>query len=162
MLILASSVCKTRQYLSSTLHKGAKVVIYLGSLVQLCCREGGPLQTNITIICGECSECLGHTGFVPLMACVLSWSSLLKAPGCSGRELIMVGPGLCALSRTKPLRFRFSGTPQRHRLNWACILCPCFVPFSVLSSSGDQMLGECTLPRCSASYHLPGPSCSVS
>ena len=28
-----------------------------------------------------------------------------------------------ALSRFKPLRFRFSGTPQRCRLGWASILC---------------------------------------
>ena len=34
------------------------------------------------------------------------------------------GPGLRALSRSKPLRFRFSGTPQRRRLGWACVLCP--------------------------------------
>ena len=39
-------------------------------------------------------------------------------------ELSDVGPGLHALPRSKPLRFRFSGTPQRHRLGWACILRP--------------------------------------
>ena len=38
------------------------------------------------------------------------------------RELSEVGPGLHALPRSKPLRFRFSGTPQRHRLGWACVL----------------------------------------
>ena len=48
---------------------------------------------------------------------------------CSGsrllcRELSEAGPGLRALSRSKPLRFRFSGTPQRRRLGWACVLCP--------------------------------------
>ena len=48
---------------------------------------------------------------------------------CSGsgllcRELSEAGPGLPALSRSKPLRFRFSGTPQRRRLSWACVLCP--------------------------------------
>ena len=32
-------------------------------------------------------------------------------------------PGFCALPRSKLLRFRFSGTPQRHRLGWACVLC---------------------------------------
>ena len=47
---------------------------------------------------------------------------------CSGSrlfcgELSAVGPGLHALPRPKPLRFRFSGTPQRHRLGWPCILC---------------------------------------
>ena len=47
---------------------------------------------------------------------------------CSGsrllyQELSEVGPGLHALPRSKPLRFRFSGTPQRCRLGRACVLC---------------------------------------
>ena len=64
-LILASSVCKSLQCLISALTQGAKVVTYLGSLVQLCCGEGGTLQTNITGMCGECSQCMDHTGFAP-------------------------------------------------------------------------------------------------
>ena len=36
-------------------------------------------------------------------------------------ELSEVGPGLHALPRSK--LFRFSGSPQRRRLCWACILC---------------------------------------
>ena len=59
------------------------MVIYLGSLVQLCCREGGTLQTKITGVCEACLQCLGHTGFAtpqpaPLTACVLSGSTLLR------------------------------------------------------------------------------------
>ena len=47
---------------------------------------------------------------------------------CSGsrlffQELSEAVPGLPALSMPKLLRFRFSGTPQRHRLGWACVLC---------------------------------------
>ena len=34
-----------------------------------------------------------------------------------------MGPGFCALTRSKLIRCRFLGTPQRHRLGWACILC---------------------------------------
>ena len=46
---------------------------------------------------------------------------------CSGsrllcRELSEAGPGLHALPRSKPLRFRFSDTPQRRRLHWARVL----------------------------------------
>ena len=37
-----------------------------------------------------------------------------------------------------------------------------FVPFPSPISSGDQVLGEHSLPRYSASYHLPGLSCLVS
>ena len=40
------------------------------------------------------------------------------------QELSEAGPGLHALPRSKPLRFRFSGTPQRHRFGWACVLHP--------------------------------------
>ena len=47
-----------------------------------------------------------------------------QAPGCSAGELSNADPGLRALPRSKPLRFRFSGTPQGHGLSWACILCP--------------------------------------
>ena len=134
------------------------MVIYLGSLVQLCCREGGKPQTSISGVCGECSQCLGHTRFAPAHGVCAFPVYTAQAPGCSARELSKAGPGLYALSRSKPLRFRFSGTLQRHRLSWACFLCP-----SRLSSSGDQVLGECTLPRWgSVSFHLPGPSRSVS
>ena len=43
---------------------------------------------------------------------------------CLAGDLSKVGPGLCVLPRSKPLRFRFSGTPQRHRLSWLCVLSP--------------------------------------
>ena len=126
---------------------GAKVVTYLGSLVEWCCGEGGILQTNITGVCGEGSQCLGHAGFVPAHGMCGKCSQCLgrtglgpthglcafmvytsQALGCSARELSEVGPGLHALPRSKPLRFRFSGTPQRRRLSWACVFCPSQVP----------------------------------
>ena len=59
-----------------------------------------------------CSRC----GYFPSLHC--SGSRLL----C--RELSEAGPGLHALPRSKPLRFRFSGPAQRRRLGWACVLCP--------------------------------------
>ena len=107
------------------------MVTYLGSLVQLCCGEGGTLQTDITGVCGECLQCLGHTGLSPLTACVLSWSTLLRlqvalqgnclkwALGCvhfpdlrrsgSGCRVLhngteSVGPVFCALPRSGQLR----------------------------------------------------------
>ena len=45
--------------------------------------------------------------------------------------------------RSMPLRFRFSGTPQRHRLSWACVLCP-------------SQLWAAQATRCLASTHSPG------
>ena len=100
------------------------MVTYLGSLVQLCCGEGGTLQTNITGVCGECLHCLDHTGFAPTHGACAFPVYTAQAPGCSAGELSKVGPGLRALPRSKLLRFRFSGTPQRHILGWACVLCP--------------------------------------
>ena len=109
------------------------MVTYLGSLVQLCCGEGGTLQKNITGVCGECLQCLGHTGLPLLTACVLSWSTLLRlqvalqgnclkwALGC------MHSPGL---SRSG------SGSQVLHKG------IELVVPVPVLSSSGDQVLGE--------------------
>ena len=80
-----------------------------------------------------------------------------QAPGCCAGELSGACPGLHVLPRSTLLRFRFSGTPQRQTQ-----LDLHFVPFPGPSSSGDQMLGERTLPRCGVSHRLPGPSCSVS
>ena len=123
------------------------MVSCLGPLVQSCCGEGGPLQTNVTGLCGEHSQCSGHTGFAPLAACVLPPSALLQLQAA----LQGAGPELCALPRPKMLRFRFSGTPQRCRLGWACVLC-----LPGRSCSGSRELDERTLPG--AARLLPSPS----
>ena len=68
------------------------MVIYLGSLVQLCCGEGGTLQTNITGVCRECLQCLGHTGFAPTHGTCAFLVYTAQAPGCSTGELSKVGP----------------------------------------------------------------------
>ena len=124
MFISAPSVCKSLKYLTSALTQGDEG----GHLFRLTCstvlREGGTWQTNTTGMCGERSQCLGHTGFAPLTRSVC-----FPRLHCSGsrllcRELSKAGPGLCALPRSTPLRLRFTGTPQRHGLSWACVLCP--------------------------------------
>ena len=120
------------------------MVSCLGSLVQSCCGEGGALQANVTDLCGEHSQCSGHTGFAPLMAHVLSPSTLLRLQAA----LQGAGPVWRALPRPKPLRFRFSGPPQGCRLGWACVLC--------LPRPKQLRQLEHTLPRCSA----PSPSLS--
>ena len=73
------------------------------------------LQTNNT---GECAQCPSHTGPAPAHSAYSSGSRLL----CW--ELCEAGPGLHAPPRSKPLRFRHSGSPQRRRLGWACVLRP--------------------------------------
>ena len=109
---------------------------------------------QISMACvGRACNVSATLGLPPLTACVLSPSTLLRLQVAQWGAV----PGLRALPRSKLLRFRFSGTPQRLRLGWACVLCR-----SGLSSSGDQVCGEHTVLRCCASYHLPGPSSSVS
>ena len=116
-------LCKSIQCLISTLTQGGEG----GHLFRLTCSivlEGGTLPTNITGVCGVYSQCLGHTGFAPTHDVCAFPVYTAQAPGCSAGELSKAGPGLHALPRSKLLRFRFSGTPQRHRLGWACVLCP--------------------------------------
>ena len=134
------------------------MVIYLGSLVQLCCGEGGTLQTNITGMCGECSQCLSHIGFVPTHGMCDFPVYTVQALGCSAGNCLRQTLGCVhfpGLSRSG------SGSWVLHKgTDWLGLH---FVPFPGLSSSGDQALGECTLPRWGgASYHLHGPGWSVS
>ena len=68
-----------------------------------------------------CSQCLSHT------ACPLSRRVYPPCPHCSGSRFLRwepskAGPGLHAPPRSKLLRFRHSGSPQRRRLSWACVL----------------------------------------
>ena len=114
--VLASSVYWSLQCLISTLTRGGRGwTLFLGSLVQSCCGEGGTLQTNNT---GVCSQCLSHTGPAPAQGAHSSGSRLLH------QEPSEAGPGLHAPPRSKPLRLRHSGSPQRRRLGGACVLCP--------------------------------------
>ena len=140
--------CRSLQCLISALTQGAKMVTYLGLLVQSCCGEGGTLQTNITGVCGEYSQCPSHTGCAPThgMRAFLVYTA--QATGCPAGELSKVGPGLRALPRSKSLRFIYLGTQQRHRLGWACVLCPS--PGPSRSGDRDQVFGEC-----GRSYLLP-------
>ena len=79
-----------------------------------------------------------------------------QAPGCSPGNC-QAGPGLHALSRSKPLRFRFSGTPQRRRLGWACVLCPS----QVQAAPVTRCLGSVVAPVGGCILSPPRPSRSV-
>ena len=106
------------------------VVTVVDSLVQSCCGEGGTLQTNITGVCEECSQCFSHTGFAPCSLCAfMVYTS--QALGCfagnclrrvldcmyfpslsrsvSGSRVLhkgadSVGSAFCALPRSEQLR----------------------------------------------------------
>ena len=125
------------------------MVTYLGSLVQYCCGDRGTLQINITGMCGEHLQRLGQTWFAPAHGAYAFLLYTPQAVGCSAEELSEVGPGLRELLRSKPLRFRFSGSPQRGRLGWACILCP-------------SQVRAAQATRCLASAVSPGGECVLS
>ena len=65
----------------------------------------------------------------PHWVCPRSQRMCFPSLHCSGSRLLCwelsdEGPGLHTLTRSKPLRFRFLGTPQKCRLGWAFVLCP--------------------------------------
>ena len=62
------------------------------------------------------------------------------------QELSEAGPGLCALPRSKLLRFRFSGTPQRRRFSWACVL--------RLSQVGAAQVTRCLVSTVTPSWRV--------
>ena len=94
-----------------------KAVTYLGSLVQLCCGEAGTLQTVSLASVGSAQSLWTTLGLSQLrMACAFQIYTG-QAPGFSAEVLSKAGPVFLALSSSKLLRFRFSDTPQRHRLN---------------------------------------------
>ena len=70
------------------------------------------------------------------------------------QELSEASPGLCALPRSKPFRFRYSGTPQRHRLGWASILCP--------SQVQAAQVTRCFASTVTVTYRLPVPATQFS
>ena len=92
----------------------------------------------------------------PHWLCPLSWCVCFPSLHWSDSRLLCwelsdAGPGLHALPRSKSLRFRFSGTPQRHRLVWTCILHPCQVQAVQVTRS---LVHVVTLERCDLSPPL--------
>ena len=147
--ILASSVCKSLQCLISALTQGGEG----GHLFKLACS---------LVLWGErdtankyhwrVSGVLTVSG--PHWACPHSWCVCFPGLHCSGSrllcwELSKASPGLRALPRSKALRFRFLGTPQRHRFSWACVLRP-------------SQVRAAQATRCLASAHSPGTWCILS
>ena len=98
----------------------------------------------------------GHCKQITL-ACACSASATLGLPPAHGphfsgsrllhEEPSEAGPGLHAPPRSEPLRFRHSGSLQRCRLGWACILCPSQV-------RADQVI-RCLVSTVAVTYHLP-------
>ena len=160
LLILTSSVCWSPQCLISALTQGGGD----GHFLSLTCSVllwGGTNTANKYHWCvwgvlavfqmNWAYPCSRHVCFHILH---FSGSRLL----C--RELSEVGPGLRVLPRSKQLRFMFSGTPQRCRLGWACILCPS----QVQAAQVTRCLVSTVTPRlgvCLITFSIPAAQFSV-
>ena len=116
------------------------MISYLGSLVQLCCGEGGTLQTNITVCVGSAYSVCTTLGLPQSKETRASQIYTAQAPGCSARALSQVGPVLCTLPRSKLVQVLGYSARAQARLG------VCFVPFPGPSSSIDQVLGKRTVP----------------
>ena len=144
-----ASVCWSLQCLISTLTQGGGGGHFFRLTCSVVLWGGGTLQTNNT---GVCSQCLGHTGFAP------AHHVCFPCLHCLGyrllyQELSVAGPGLYALPRSKPLRFRYLGSPQKCRLSWACVLCPSWVRAAQVT--------RCLASAVTVTYCLPCPCRSV-
>ena len=141
MFILASSVCKSLQCLTSALTQGGEG----GHLFRLTCSVvlwGGSSTANQCHwrVWGALAVSQPHWVCPAHDVCAFLVYTA-QAPGCSAGDLSKAGPGLRVLPRSMLLRFRFLGTPQSQtQLGLG------FVPFPGPYSSGVQVLGEHTLP----------------
>ena len=130
------------------------MVIYLGSLFQSCFGEGGTLQTNITGLCGECSQWLSHTGFSPAHSVCAFPVYTAQASGCSQGNCLKWALGCVhfpGLSRSG------SGSQIFHEgtdLVWPAF---CVLPRSEQLRRPGAWLAQ-SPQVVSVSYHLPVPA----
>ena len=134
------------------------MVTDLGSLVQSCRGEGGTLQTDITGVCGECSQHLGHAGVAPAHGVCAFPVYTAQAPGCSAGNCLKQALGCVhfpGLSRSG------SGSPVLHK--GIDLVGPVFCALSRSEQLRRPSAWRAHSPQvCGASYHLSGPSLSVS
>ena len=113
--VLASSICWSLRCLISALTEAGWWWTLFFRLTCSVALWGGRDAANNT---GVCSQCPSHFGPAPVHSIHSSGSRLLHW------ERFEAGPGLHAPPRSKPLRLTHSGSPQRRRLCWACVLSP--------------------------------------
>ena len=115
---------------------GGDLLFRFASSVQSCCGEGGALQTDIAV-CGEHSQCSGHTGFAPYRGVCAFPVYTAQAPGCSiwSAPCVECGSSFWVLHKS------------------ADSVAPAFCVFPGLSGSGSQRLG-CPFPG----FGTPFPS----
>ena len=108
-------------------------------------------------LCNQIPLACAHSA-CPCWAGPRLWCMCPPCPHCSGSSLLHwepseTGPGLRAPPTSKPLRFRHSGSPQRCRLSWACVLCP--------SPVRAAKVMRCLVSAVAVTYRVPCPCRSV-
>ena len=139
LFILASSACKSLQCLISALTQRGEG----GRSFRLTCSvvPWGGRQTNVTGVCGECPQCLGHTGFAPAHG-VCAFPVYTAQAQAALQGSCLKCPWVACIPRCKPLGFRIS---VLHRGTDSAGPTFCALPRS--ESSGDHVLGEHALLR---------------
>ena len=143
--VYLASVCRSLQCLVSALTQaGRGGLLFRFACSVMLCRGRGTAD--------KCHWCVWEAlaVFQPHWVCPHSQRVCFPRLHCSGSSLFNREWALSGM------RFQFSGTPQKHRLGWAFVLC---LPRP--SSSGSQELDGRTLPGCGALHPLHGPSLSV-
>ena len=115
--------------------------------------EEGALQISLVCV-GSAHSVWATLGLLPLTVCVFSQPTLLR--------LQVVLQGNClkwALDFVHFPSLSHSGSGSQVLHKGTNSVGPAFCALPGPSSSGNQMLGERTLPRYDASYGLPGTSC---
>ena len=133
-----------------------------GHLFKLTCSvvlwEGRNTANKYHGTCGECSQCMDHTGFVSAHGTCALPVYTTQAPDCSAGELSKVGSRFCALPRSKLLWFRFSGTHKGSDSDGHAF---CALPRSEQLRRPSAWRVHC-LRWAVRLNHLPCPRCSVS
>ena len=112
------------------------VTLYLSSLVQMCCGEGGTLQTNTTGMCGKCLQWMGHTGLATVQGSVY-----FPGPHCSGSRVLCndtVPGGPCSSCTSQVWVAQVLGCSAGTQTQMGCAF--------ALPRSEQFRLGECTVP----------------
>ena len=127
LLILASSVCKSLQYLILALTQRKKSHLFRLTFSAVLWEKKEGQCKQISLACMGS----GHSGWTTLglpqpKATCASWIHTTQAPGCSAKALFQVGPAFCIFPRSKPLRF--SGVPRSQTQLG-------FVPFSQVQAT---------------------------
>ena len=146
---IASSVCWSFQCLVSTLTQRGRwrTLFFFFRLTCSVALWGGweGCCKQITLACARSVS--ATLGLPSLTTCVrFPWLHCLGSRLLC-RGLSEAGPGLYALPRSKPLRVRYLGSPQRRRLGWACVLCP--------SQVRAAQVMRCLVSAVAATYRLP-------